>query len=238
MTFLTRIPLARRITLDGEDVARGAALFPLVGAAIGALTGAVALLLAHQLDPLIAAGLAIAIETALTGALHLDALADAADGLGGQTRDDTLRIMRDHTIGAYGASALVFNVLVRVAALAALLGHSRVVVVAMGAGALARGASLPLAALMPYARSGEGTGRSITLGITRLGALTGVVIALAAAAWSGPIRGSALLAGACVAMAIGARLSWTRLRGVTGDTLGATSELAQTLALVGALAAW
>ena len=79
IAFLTRIPVGR-LVLDADDVARGAALFPLVGAGIGAAVGATAAGLDGQLTVLLAAAAAVTLEALLTGAIHLDALADTADG--------------------------------------------------------------------------------------------------------------------------------------------------------------
>src|SRR5581483_6204617 len=114
VAFLTRVPVGRVVELDGADVARGAALFPLVGAtAFG---------LARVVPSLAAAGIALAVGALLTGALHLDGLADTADSLGAHTRERALEIMRDHAIGAYGAAAVALDLLVKAAALAALAG--------------------------------------------------------------------------------------------------------------------
>lgn len=66
--------------------------------------------------------LVIATGAWATGALHLDVLADTADGLGGgRTREDALRIMRDHAVGAYGAIALALLLVLKIAALSELL---------------------------------------------------------------------------------------------------------------------
>ena len=62
---------------------------------------------AGPLPSLGAAALGLGVAALLTGALHLDALADTADALGGATRERRLEIMRDHAIGAFGAVALV-----------------------------------------------------------------------------------------------------------------------------------
>jgi hypothetical protein len=95
LSFLTRVPVGRRVVLDGDDVARGAVLFPLVGAGIGALVGLVVVGLDARLTVLVAAGLAVAFEALLTGAIHLDAVADWADGLGAGSRERALEVMRE-----------------------------------------------------------------------------------------------------------------------------------------------
>src|SRR4051794_26047351 len=87
VTFLTRVPLARTWALDGAGVARGAFLFPLVGAGVGAAAGGPALLAHLALSPLVAAALGVAVAVALTGAMHVDALADTADAAGARTRE-------------------------------------------------------------------------------------------------------------------------------------------------------
>src|SRR5688572_4574215 len=79
VAFLTRVPVERAVELGPEDVARAAPLFPLVGAAVGGVAGLAALGLAEVAPPLAAAGVALGVAALLTGALHLDALADTAD---------------------------------------------------------------------------------------------------------------------------------------------------------------
>src|SRR5437763_15133036 len=93
VAFLTRLPVGRSVTVDAADVGRGAVLFPVVGAGIGAVAGLAATGLEGPLPPLVAGGLAVAVAVALTGALHLDALADSADALGAGTRERALEVM-------------------------------------------------------------------------------------------------------------------------------------------------
>src|SRR5437016_12666086 len=95
VAFLTRIPVGG----GAFDIGAGAPLFPLVGAAIGAAVGGAAYGLARIAPPLVAAGVALGFGALLTGALHLDGLADTADALGGRTPEAPLAIMRDHPIG-------------------------------------------------------------------------------------------------------------------------------------------
>ncbi len=72
-----------------------------------------------RLTALVAAALAVALEVLVTGGIHLDALADSADGLGASGRQRALEIMREPTIGAFGATALVLDLVVKIAALVA-----------------------------------------------------------------------------------------------------------------------
>jgi adenosylcobinamide-GDP ribazoletransferase len=223
VAFLTRLPVG-----GGPLSARAAPWFPLVGAAVGALVAGVAAGLAQVLPALLAATLAVAVEVVLTGALHLDGLADSADGLAGRDRERALAIMRDHALGTYGALAVLLDVLAKVVALAVLVEAGAVLPV-VGAFAVARAAPLPLAAALPYPRAGAGVGRLLVGGLSARAAAGGVAVAAAVAVLAG-----AAPALACLALVAGA-VGWLarrRLGGVTGDVLGAAVELTGTAALV------
>ena len=234
VAFLTRVPVGGRIALDARDVARGAALFPLVGGAVGAVCGIVADVLAGPLPPVVAGVLAVGLAALLTGAMHLDAVADTADALGGWSRERSFEIMRDHAVGAFGAVALVLVCLVDAASLGALGSRGDAALVGLAAGAGGRAAILPLALLLPYARSGEGQGRVLD-GIGPVTVAVGLALAVALALPAGTAGLAGLGAAAVVTTALG--LYWRRwLGGITGDLLGATAKLAETAILVTALA--
>jgi cobalamin 5'-phosphate synthase/cobalamin synthase len=231
--FLTRLPLPARLVFDARDVASGTAWFPLVGALVGVLEAAAASLLARALPALVSALIALALGALVSGALHLDGLADTVDGLGGgHTREDSLRIMRDHAVGAFGAVALVLVVGTQAAALAALVDARRVFAPLVIAASSARLGPVVLARWLPYARAEGGTGATVD-GKVGPGALFfAVASALAVAALLDRTRG-ALCCTATIALAAVFGLHCRRrIGGYTGDTLGAAVELAKTLALV------
>jgi adenosylcobinamide-GDP ribazoletransferase len=222
VAFLTRLPVG-----GGALTPRAAVWFPVVGAALGALVGGAAVGLAGLVPPLLAGALAVALEAIVTGALHVDGLADSADGLGGRDRERALAIMRDHAVGAYGSSALTLDLIVKVVALGTLAERGEILPV-IAAFAVARAAPLPLAAALPYARPG-GAGRALDR-LPRTAAIAGVALAAAAVALA-PVT---LVAAAVVTTAVG-WLARRRLGGVTGDVLGAAVELSATAALVAAV---
>jgi adenosylcobinamide-GDP ribazoletransferase len=233
LAFLTRVPVGRLTALGPDDVARGAVLFPLVGAGIGALVGGVAVGLDSRLAFILAAALAVAVEALVTGAIHLDALADTADGLGAPTRERALEIMREPTIGSFGATALGLDLLVKTAALAALLDGPDPVLATLAAFALGRAAPLALSWALPYARAEGGLGASLErVPWLAAGLLLGIGIAIAALG----VRGLWLAAGAAGTVLVVGLVARRRLGGVTGDVLGTAVELATTLALVAAAA--
>jgi adenosylcobinamide-GDP ribazoletransferase len=234
LSFLTRIPLGP-LQLGAADVAHGALFFPLVGAGIGGLVGLVADGLEGIVTAFLAAAIAVAFEAVLTGAIHLDALADATDGLGARSRDRALEVMRDPSLGAFGVVALVLDMLLKVGAIGSLAAAGSSFLPLLAAFALGRAAPLALGLLLPYARTGPGSGRALTDGPVwaRVG---GLLVATATAGVALGLRG--LILGAAVAgvVALIGGSARRRLGGVTGDVLGASAELATTAALLAAVA--
>jgi adenosylcobinamide-GDP ribazoletransferase len=233
VTFLTRVPLGRYVAVDAADVARGAVAFPLVGAGVGAVAGGVALAAAQVLPDLVAAVLAIAAGTVVTGALHLDALADTADAVGATSREQALEIMHDSRIGPFGAAALALDLLLKVGCVATLLAAGHALAALVAAGALSRAASLPLAAALPYPRAEGGvlTGR-----MSPVAAIAAAVLAAAMALlvwWSAGVWLVVTAAALAVVLGLWFR-SW--VGGATGDCLGAATELCETAVLVVAAA--
>ncbi len=231
-TFLTRVPVGRVVTVDGRAVARAVPLYPLVGGAIGALGGAVVDVASGPLPAAAAAALGLGVVALVTGAMHLDALADTADAVGGMTRERRLAIMRDHAVGAFGVVAVVL-VLLFEASLLASVDHAWSAFAA--AAACARWAPLPLASVLPYARS-EGQGAAL-VGTSMLRVAAALAVAGGVALGVRGVDGLAAL-GAAAATALVLGLFFRRwIGGVTGDTLGATTELAQAAGLAAVLLA-
>jgi adenosylcobinamide-GDP ribazoletransferase len=228
--FLTRVPLGRGLDLQASDVTRGAVFFPLVGAAVGASAGVVAGQAVRVLPPLTAGGLAVAATALLTGALHLDALADTADALGAPTGERALAIMRDHRIGSFGAVALVCDLTIRASVTGALASAGFAVTALAAAGACSRAVGPVLAALLPYARPGPPRD-GLAAGWSSPAAAMAAALGLAVPTLLRGVDG--IFAAVAVALlAAGFALFFSRwLGGVTGDCLGATIELAETLAL-------
>jgi adenosylcobinamide-GDP ribazoletransferase len=236
VTFLTRVPLGRRVAVDGADVARGALLFPVVGAGVGALSGGVAVIAHPRLPALAAAGVALAVGVVLTGAMHVDALADTFDAVGASTRERALEIMRDSRVGAFGATALILDLLVKAAAVAALLERGGALAALVAAGALSRAASPPLALILRYPRVEGGPGSVLSGRVGWPAALGAVIVGVGGAALAGGGTGLAMAASvACTTIGLGL-LFHRWLGGATGDCLGAATEIGETVALVVAAA--
>jgi len=235
IAFLTRIPTGSRIAFDAEDVGGSARWFPIVGALIGGFSVVGLLIFRRIFPPLITGALVVAIDTLITGALHLDGLADTADGFGaGQTPEDVLRIMRDHAVGSYGAVALVLAIALKVTAIAALVDHTDAWRYLILAPALGRWATVLLTATLPYARRLEETpSKGAVAGLMQkrelaISTVFAVLIAAATVGWRGVIF-------CLLVIAITALWGWfcsRRIHGVTGDTLGATVAISEIAVLL------
>jgi adenosylcobinamide-GDP ribazoletransferase len=221
--------------VDGETLARSSLWFPVVGAVVGGVGGGVLVAAARVWPPLVAAVLALLATVLLTGAFHEDALADAADGLGGGvTRERALAIMRDSRIGSYGAVALVLVLSGRIACLAAMepMEGARALI---GAHVLGRWSSLPLMRLLPCARI-DGSARPFVGAVTGLRLVGGTLLA---AGLAGPALGARTLPAGLAAVAVtalAARYFRARLGGITGDCLGATNQIVELITYLTVLA--
>jgi adenosylcobinamide-GDP ribazoletransferase len=231
ITFLTIVPLG-----GGGDMRRAAGWFSLVGAAVGALAGGVRAGLEPILGSTAATVLAVAALVIVTGALHQDGLADTADGLGVRgDRTRRLAVMRDSSIGVFGALALIGWVLLLVVVLDQV-STQRALEALVAAAALGRWAALLHAAWAPPARA-DGLGASFAVGRTALAAATAVAAA-AAIVLCGVGPGLAAVAAGLVVAALSVLHARATLGGRTGDTLGATVALAEVVVCTVLLAVW
>jgi adenosylcobinamide-GDP ribazoletransferase len=240
LAFFSRLPV--RAPASAFDLRRSAAAWPLAGLVL-ALCPAFLFWVARALDlpPLVAALLALALLVALTGGLHEDGLADTADGLaGGKTRESKLEIMRDSRLGTFGGLALLFVVLLKAAALASLGLRPGTAALALVLAAIvsramalwhwnitlpARSDGLAFSAGRPDWQAcaiGLGIGGLAALGLLFLFGWTALFALLVAAV------AVALFSGQCN----------RQIGGHTGDTVGASQQIAEALLLACLSAAW
>lgn len=219
----------------GVPTARTLDALPLAGAVIGLAVGGVWWVTDRYWAAAVAAALTLAADAAFTGCLHLDGLADSADGLlPPLSRNRRLTVMRDPAIGAFGAVTLVIVVLIRFAALASVPAAPLVI------GALwceSRAAMAVIATAMRYARSEGGLASAFVSPGSRgarwlvpllLGGVVAAPLALLGQGWRGLIALAAGAAGAAVVAAF----ARSRIGGFTGDVLGAAGVFAETAGLV------
>ena len=222
--FLTRLPLPR-IAYRPDALSRSAKFFPLVGLALGAAMAGIYRILSPHLPAVFVALLIVLFSTLVTGGLHEDGLADAADAFGGGwQRQRILDIMKDSRIGVYGSLAIVFSVVARVLLLAHL-APGIFVSYAVSAEVLSRWTVLPLGMALPGAREEASQGARLARQISLTSVIVGTLFAMAIvgyllriSAWK-PVAAALL-----VALLTGLYYKW-RIGGVTGDCFGATIQL-------------
>jgi adenosylcobinamide-GDP ribazoletransferase len=226
--LLTRFPIPRQ-PLKVE--ANAAWAYPIVGAAIGALGGGVYwIATALSLAPALAAIFALLAMVLATGALHEDGLADFADGLAGTTPADRLSIMRDRRAGTYGAIALIFSLALRATAIALIAGSASVFAALIVAGAAGRTSAVIVMASLPAARS-DGLSAAVGSPSAKLaGAAQAFTFLLGWLFLSFGLAVFVMAIAAVVAFLVG-RYAQSKLGGQTGDVLGASSQIAECLAL-------
>ena len=215
--FLTRLPVPSHAYDDPNAKAASLAWYPLVGVLIGLLLGALAWLL-RDTPALLSSALLVLAWVGLTGALHLDGLADSADAwIGGMgDREKTLAIMKDPRCGPAGVVALVLMLLLKFAALASL-GPAPGAALLL-APTLARAGLTALFLSTPYIRSG-GLGSALSDAPRRACVIALLLTVLGCVLFGG--RGLLALLAAAVVFGLWRQACLNRLGGCTGDTAGA-----------------
>lgn len=235
--LLTRLPVPARDPQD-LDAARATWAYPLAGALVGLIGGAVYIIAwSVGLPALVAAALAFGAMLLATGGLHEDGLADTADGFGGgASRDRKLEIMRDSRIGSYGVVALILAFAVRFGAVTDLVFPFTVAAALIASAALSRAAMVALMWRLPNARPG-GLSASVGTPPDRSAwealALAGLVTLFVLPLWVAVV---AILAAGLAATAV-AMLAERQIGGQTGDVLGAAGIAAECAALAAIVAA-
>jgi adenosylcobinamide-GDP ribazoletransferase len=224
--FLTVVPVPGDWGTAEDDLARSVPWFPVIGLLLGAVAAGLAYALAFVAPPLVVAAAMVVVLLSFSGGLHLDGLADTADGFfSSRSRERILEIMKDSHIGAMGVIAMVCVLLVKFAALASLPA-TRLWPAALLMPLAGRSALVMHVALLPCARP-SGLGAIFYRRQPRWAALWAMGL-LAAVAWS--ILGACGLGiwAACVAMVLVLSAYVRRkIGGATGDTLGAICEVVE-----------
>lgn len=227
--FLTRIPVPFTLDVETEDFEKGIIYFPVVGMLIGVIIFTAAKYLMPVLDPLTLAVTLVFLEVLLTGGLHLDGLADSFDGLFSyRDKDRMLEIMKDSRIGSNGVLVLIFALLAKTALINAVLVQAWLIPLLLMP-VLSRFMTIFASKISKYARpSGMGnffigkvSYKQLLIGL----AFTGIWIFLFAPnLWW-------LLIPMMLTTWWFSKFCERQIGGMTGDTLGANTELQELLVL-------
>ena len=230
LRFLSIIPCAGSLGTSEDELARAVPFFPLVGLLFACIVLPLTWGLSQVLPSAVTAVLTVLLLLSFSGGLHLDGLADTADGFfSSRPRERMLEIMRDSASGAMGVMALVLLLSLKIACLASMSDQLLIAVFLMPIAG--RVAILLLMAMLPYARSEGGLGNlfkdAFNTQQARLRALAALLV-LSGLSWAaaGP-QGLLAVFAVLLITTLFALFCRRKIGGVTGDTLGAACELAE-----------
>jgi adenosylcobinamide-GDP ribazoletransferase len=243
--LFTILPVRAAPEIGRKDAARAVLWLPVTGLllSVPAAAALLAVLAGGHSTPrrLLAAALAIGVLALLTGGLHLDGLADTADGLGSRRpREEALAIMRRSDIGPFGVAALLFTVVVQITALASVApGWPDAAALALAAVTGRTSVVLATGPGSPAARP-DGFGALVAGATTARARMAAVAALLASAAlagaaawgWHPAVRGAVAALAGLAAGDLLRRLARRRLGGITGDVFGAVVEVSSAVALL------
>lgn len=229
--FLTILPLGQQQRVEGRQLGAATRYFPLAGLLIGLIVALAAAVFGWLMAGAGAAALTVAVWVVITGALHLDGLADTVDGFyAGRRPDEVLEIMRDPHIGLMGVVAIVLALVLKFAGVVSLPESGRLLplVVLPVAG---RWSMVLLLGGATYVRP-QGVGRDLAdemnAADVRLAAVITLVLALLCLGWKLGI----------VFFVLVWAFTWVlqlflvrRIGGITGDCCGAAGELVELFGL-------
>jgi adenosylcobinamide-GDP ribazoletransferase len=229
--FLTRVQVPAP-SYTPDSLARSVKFFPLVGLLVGAAAALVHLLLAPHLQRIVVAFLVLTFLLLMTGFIHEDGLADAADGCGGgSNREKVLSIMRDSRIGTYGAAALTLSLVGRILLLSSL-PLTLVPQYLIATRVLGQWTILPLSFYLSPARAQsedrtDGQGARIARMTSRGSLIAGTIFSFAVVIALLRVRAVFAIGAAILITLAGGLYFQKRIGGVTGDCFGATNQVAE-----------
>ncbi|MDX1778960.1 MAG: adenosylcobinamide-GDP ribazoletransferase [Thermodesulfobacteriota bacterium] len=234
--FLTVFPLSTKHRFDEIDLGKSMLYFPLVGLGIGAILVCIRIPLSLYLPTAVTDALLITFLIVISGAMHLDALADTADAVfSGKDKSGKLKIMKDSAVGAMGVVCIVMVILLKYAALVALattLKNKALLLMPL----LGRWTQVIVAYTSDYAGLSKGLGFPFTTHVSLAILILTVLMSGIASLYLFSLPGLIVAGTVGVAALLYSFFFKWLLGGVTGDVLGASTELTEVVVLIFILA--
>ena len=231
--FLTILPWRRsQEECSPQLLGRSMAYYPAIGLLLGLILWAAHWALSLFLPRALGDGLVLLILVILTGALHLDGLADTLDGLAaGKAPEERLRIMKDHHVGTFGVVGLILVLGLKFLALHSLLSQDvgKALLVAL---TLSRWSMVQLTYRAPYARREGGLGLAFKENLKKREMVIATLTSLAVGLFVFRFRGALLWLGVGVVTLLFQSFFQKKIGGITGDVLGAANETNEVFALI------
>jgi len=230
LQFLTIIPAPFKREPKEREIASSLVFFPVVGLLIGLFVFLVYWGLGELFPDAVTSALTLIFWVLVSGAMHLDGLADTCDGLAGSTPERRLAIMKDSHTGAFGVVGVGLLLVVKFVALASLYDNLALSVLLL-APLLGSWAMVLAIAIFPYARK-EGVGKAFKQGSNNIRLMVATTITLAAAILLGGWRGAAAMAISGLLTLLAGAFFKSRLGGLTGDIYGTLKEVNEAAVLI------
>ncbi|MFH1259261.1 MAG: adenosylcobinamide-GDP ribazoletransferase [Elusimicrobiota bacterium] len=235
LQFLTIIPLGSTEVFEEKKLLRAPAFFPLVGLLIGLILAGMNNILSWlSVEQFLSNAVLLVLLIVLTGGLHLDGLADTFDALGsGKDRARRLEIMRDSHIGTMGVLSLISLLLLKLALLCSLvpvLTNNSLILMCL----LSRYALILAMFLFPYARQ-EGKAKLFMQGMNYKVFFLGSGLSLAFSLIFFQLQGVIFFILVTIFVFLAGKYAANKIGGITGDVLGAISELTEIFVLCNVL---
>ena len=237
LQFFTRIPINKSLPCEDKNFKRGVIFLPLIGFLIGGMQYGTIFLLQERLPSTILAVIVTLLPIVFTGGLHIDGLGDTCDGFFAITPDKhrIIAIMKDSSAGTYAICAIVLNILMQYVAVDHLIKNNRaevILVIIMFSKLF-----VLFTAMWGEPAKEQGSGNIFIGNMSMLVVIIGTVYSLGIGALTITLGGSLwlLLSGTIVSLLFYG-LCYHKINGITGDTMGATQELATNIMLIVACA--
>lgn len=229
--FLTVLPLPTFCRQTEDDLPRCVPLFPVIGLFIGGLVGGCTYLTSGLVPPFVAVVMYVILLAIVHGGLHVDGLADTGDGFfSHRNTERILEIMRDTRIGTYGCLTVVSVLALKVAGLASLPASMWVKALFL-APVAGRCSMVLMLVMLPSARP-DGMGVLFKRGRSFWEVLWALSVLLLAAWFLLQWRGLAAVGAVLVLNVAFMLMCQSKIKGFTGDTLGALNELSEMITIV------
>ena len=229
LQFLTLLPIKIKSEIKEDDFGRSLLYFPIIGLLIGILLSLILFLFSFLPNSVLSAVILIVAIT-VTGGIHLDGFADTCDGFyGDKPKEKILEIMRDSRIGVMGVIGIVTLLLLKFTLIVSIprdfLWRSLILMATFSRW------SQGLACLVSkYARS-EGKAKFFIEYANRKDIIAGSLFTVALFLLMAKLKGILIFALALLCLLLFIRYIKRKIGGMTGDTIGATSEIAEALIL-------
>jgi adenosylcobinamide-GDP ribazoletransferase len=233
LRFLTIIPLGKRGEADPGSIVAAGKYYPVIGLIIGGLSWAFYYGSHHFFPIPVSVGLLVIFGVLLTGALHLDGLADCLDGLyGGTHREERLAIMKDVNLGTMGVVGLILILGIKYLLLREIMSFPALWKWIVLIPAVSRWTPVFLAFLFKYARLGGGLGQALVTGTGKKEFFWATLLAWVPILTLSGFYGFGLILVVLIWSLLSGWFFLRKVGGITGDILGAVIESSEVWAMV------